>query len=115
MLVLAAIYWVLLFGFVSRRFECHADLYSFESIANPSALPDALATLSILGGAPRRASSWRHFSVGKRIDLLHQVAARPETARALKTRIAVMKAALLALFVACVARLLVQRPELFGL
>ena len=114
MLGLAAVYWALVFGFVSRRLEQEADLFSIWSTEHPEDFLTALEKLSSLGGTPRAASHWRHFSIARRVDWLRRVLAEPEVGRRFARRMRVLKIAVVAGFGLLAARLLLFRPELFG-
>ncbi len=66
--------WVLGFGWLSRRAEQEADLYSLNLTG------DLMALVSSLGQVahPRRArGGWRHFSPLRRIRFLEEVEIRP--------------------------------------
>jgi len=115
MLGFAAIYWVLIFGFVSRRMEQQADLFSIEAVEEPRSFVSALQRLAALSGAQSGFASWRHFSIPRRIAFLLGVLAAPSRAKRLRAAIAAMQVALVGLLVLGAARLLVFRPHLFGL
>ncbi|MBI5364243.1 MAG: M48 family metalloprotease [Planctomycetes bacterium] len=55
------------FGWLSRRFELEADLYSLALLRDPQALIDALEKV---GGSFRDVASWRHFSTSRRVEFL---------------------------------------------
>lgn len=55
------------FGWLSRRFELEADLYSLALLRDPQALIDALEKV---GGSFRDVASWRHFSTARRVEFL---------------------------------------------
>jgi len=115
MLLFAVAYWALVFGFVSRRMEQQADMFSLRSIERPEALLSALDKLGALGHAPRRASFWRHFSIDRRIAFLRRIMSDPAKARGFDLRIAALKGGIIALSAAGFLRLLLYRPGLFGL
>jgi Zn-dependent protease with chaperone function len=73
--------WYFAFGFMSRRFELDADLYSLELLGNPEALIHALERV---GGRLRDVASWRHFSTSERVRFLSRAWLDPEVARALR-------------------------------
>ncbi|MFN0007452.1 MAG: M48 family metallopeptidase [Planctomycetota bacterium] len=66
--------WLLVFGYVSRRFELEADLYCLELLGDTSAL---IAALEKVGGHFRDVASWRHFSTADRVRFLTQVTTDP--------------------------------------
>ncbi len=59
--------WYVSFGFLSRRFELDADLFSLELLGDPRALINALERV---GGGFRDIASWRHFSTARRVRFL---------------------------------------------
>ncbi|MBI9017608.1 MAG: M48 family metalloprotease [Phycisphaerae bacterium] len=87
--IAAIVGWFVLFGWVSRRFERQADVYAAGSLFIPYERPDCLsmhgaATMSnalhriaILNGISVHAKSWRHSSLGSRMEFLHQLATEP--------------------------------------
>lgn len=70
-MVAAFILWYLSFGWLSRRFELEADLYSMQLTGDPEALIEALERV---GGHARDTSGWRHFSTRDRVRFLHRAA-----------------------------------------
>ena len=72
---LAVVIWSLGFGWMSRRFELQADLYSLALLRDPVALSSALEDV---GGHAREATGWRHFSIGDRLRYIARVVADPE-------------------------------------
>jgi STE24 endopeptidase len=115
MVALAGVYWALVFGFVSRRLEQEADLFSIWSIEQPVDFLTALEKLAALGGTPRAAAHWRHFSIARRVAWLQRVLENPEVGRRFVRRLRVLKIVILAAFALLLARLLIVRPELFGM
>jgi len=107
MLVFAALYWVFVFGFLSRRLEQQADLYSLRMSSEPTAFVTALQKLSALSGTPSGAGSWRHFSISHRTSFLRQVMAHPERARRAERAVRLVQLAVVMLFAISCARLLV--------
>jgi Zn-dependent protease with chaperone function len=86
-LVLAImIVWYFAFGFMSRRFELDADLYSVELLGNHDAL---IRALERVGGRLRDVASWRHFSTSERVRFLSNAALDPSIARALRRNLRV--------------------------
>ncbi len=63
--------WYVCFGWLSRRFELEADLYSMQLTGDPEALIQALERVS---GGNRDRSGWRHFSTARRVSFLHRAA-----------------------------------------
>ena len=115
MLGFAAVYWVFIFGFVSRRLEQQADIFSIRAASNSSAFIQALEKLARLSRMPRKLGSWRHFSLGRRIDFLRKAVANPEVASRSLTRIFLLEGTLLGLFVLGLVRLILVHPEILWL
>ncbi|MEZ5975012.1 MAG: M48 family metallopeptidase [Planctomycetota bacterium] len=63
--------WYLCFGWLSRRLELEADLYSMQLTGDPDALIQALDRV---GGSNRERGGWRHFSTSRRVRFLHRCA-----------------------------------------
>jgi len=114
MLVLAGVYWAVVFGFVSRRLEQEADLFSLRNIENPQEFLTALEKLSAVSGVPRAANHWRHFSIARRVEWMKKVLAQPEVGTRFLRRLRMLKLGILATLGLLLARLLIVRPELFG-
>jgi Zn-dependent protease with chaperone function len=68
--------WYLTFGYLSRRFELEADLYSLELLHDPEGL---IGALERVGGRLRDVASWRHFSTAERVRFIAEAARSPET------------------------------------
>ncbi len=67
----ALVLWYVTFGWLSRRFELEADLYSMQLTGDPEAL---IGALERVGGHSRDTSGWRHFSTRDRVRFLHRAA-----------------------------------------
>ena len=63
----ALLAWFFSFGWLSRRFELDADLFSLQTVRD---LPALVSALERVGGRDREASGWRHFGVGPRVRFL---------------------------------------------
>lgn len=70
----------LAFGWLSRRCELEADLYSASLLGDPRPIVDALEKV---GGGFRDVASWRHFSTARRVDFLQRAAIDPNLERGL--------------------------------
>lgn len=85
---LFVVYWWLLLGFISRRFECQADLFGATAVGDPKIFIDALEKISDLSGNVRAKRSWRHFSVAQRVhfleDYFESLASRHRFRRAIR-------------------------------
>lgn len=109
-LCVLGLYMLLVFGFLSRRFERQADLYGCRAVScgrpgcpphldvnalepsRPMAMPEvcpmgirifasALANVARLNGMEPRARSWRHGSIARRIAFLETLEGRPDRER----------------------------------
>ncbi len=72
-------YWAFFFGYVSRRFEREADLFSVSNISRPQAFLSALEKIAALSGRNRGQGGWRHFSIARRTCFLREAAASEAT------------------------------------
>ncbi len=115
MLAFAGAYWMLAFGFISRRMELQADLFGLRAVRNPISLLSALGKLAAMSSTPRRIASWRHFSIEERLHFLHGVLSDPPKAARFRLKIAAIQLAVVGLLALGTARLLLLRPELFGI
>lgn len=79
--------WFVTFGWLSRRFELEADLFSFEVVRDLSALVSALERV---GGMDRTRNGWRHFSVKRRVQFLGRAASDPRFVRGFRGRLRAM-------------------------
>jgi hypothetical protein len=76
--------WYLGFGFLSRRAELEADLYSIELTGD---LDGMIGALELVGSPHTRSiTSWRHFSTEQRVAFLRSAALDPRIASKLKAR-----------------------------
>jgi len=78
--------WALGFGWMSRRFELQADLYSLRLLGDPNPLIQALEEVS--GAHGRARTSWRHFSTERRVAFLVDVSRDPRVGQRLERRLA---------------------------
>lgn len=104
--------WLVLFGWISRRFERQADMFGVrtlalagvpctaacafhqkqDAVADRSESPlcrtaasifgDTLNDVAHLNGIPAESPSWRHGSISSRSRVLQRLALEPDTARA---------------------------------
>jgi Zn-dependent protease with chaperone function len=72
--VLLAVFWGLIFGFTSRRLEQAADVFAARNVS-PATFGAALDRIGFLSGGSRTMSSWRHFSLDKRVRFMEKAAA----------------------------------------
>ncbi|MFT5155355.1 MAG: Zn-dependent protease with chaperone function, partial [Planctomycetota bacterium] len=82
-LLSAVVIWLFSFGWLSRRYELDADLYSIALIGDGPAM---ISALERLGGRLRDVAGWRHFSIGTRIRFLHRAMNDPDFASAFRRR-----------------------------
>jgi tetratricopeptide (TPR) repeat protein len=71
---LLIVFWGVIFGFTSRRFEQAADVFAAQKVS-PAVFGSALERIGFLSGGSRTMSSWRHFSIDKRVLFMEQAAA----------------------------------------
>lgn len=114
-------FWVLLFGFVSRRFETEADLVGMKlafpepqpGFANSRRFGSALYRVAALNRMPADLGSWRHWSVQIRSYLLLEAEARPESGlRHERACSAIRSACLMGLFFALFYGVFLVRGQL---
>ena len=102
MLAFGAFYWVVVFGYVSRRMELQADVYAVSAVEAPSAFLSALARLRALSRSPGGTSLWRHFSLDQRIALLERLRDDPAATAAFQRSVARLKRVFLLLAAAAI-------------
>ncbi|MBL8858757.1 MAG: M48 family metalloprotease [Planctomycetes bacterium] len=73
--------WFFSFGFLSRRFELEADLFSQDLLGEVRSL---ISALEKVGGHFRDIASWRHFSTAERVNFLERAQVDPNVGRRLK-------------------------------
>jgi Zn-dependent protease with chaperone function len=66
--------WFLVFGWLSRRFELEADLYSVDLLGDA---PGLISALERVGGRLRDVAGWRHFSTADRIAFIARAISDP--------------------------------------
>jgi len=91
LLAVLAVYWVGLFGFLSRRIEREADLDGAFAAGGPGGMVRALRRIEALHGSrPGWLSSFRHYSNPRRVETLLRGALDPglrEAARRTRRRL----------------------------
>lgn len=75
---LMAAFFILGFGFASRRFETEADIHAISTIEEPDHFARALETVGLHLGILRRKGGIRHFGVGRRIGLINRWRCEPD-------------------------------------
>ncbi|MBI5064204.1 MAG: M48 family metalloprotease, partial [Desulfatitalea sp.] len=71
MLIFAVLFWVVVFGYASRRFEMEADLFGAQLVGSAIVFIQALRKIAIINNIPAEFKSLQHFSIGRRTFLLH--------------------------------------------
>ena len=71
-LPLFLLYLLVILGYLSRRFETEADIYGAAAVGDPALFIRTLEKVAAATGAERNRSSWRHFSVERRVFLLRR-------------------------------------------
>ncbi len=103
---------LLAFGWLSRRFELEADLFSLDVLGEVRSLMSALEKV---GGQFRDIGGWRHFSTADRVAFLERAQVDPNVGRRLRRDLRRFTYAGIALFVITGAiqahRLLGALPE----
>jgi STE24 endopeptidase len=121
-LVSFGLYFLLIFGHVSRRFERQADVFGCRAVScgraacpphadidhGPGPIPspvalcpvgirifaNALANVAALNGMEPEARSWRHGSIARRIAFLEGLEGRPEAERRFQLGVSRLRLAL---------------------
>jgi Zn-dependent protease with chaperone function len=93
--------WYSAFGYLSRRTELEADLYSVEITGDSAAM---ISALEQVGGPHGRAKrSWRHFGTAERVRFLRNASSDPSLATRLRRKLRVASVAGVALAALAVA------------
>lgn len=87
---------LLAFGWLSRRFELEADLFSLDVLGEVRSLMSALEKV---GGHLRDIAGWRHFSTADRVAFLERAQADPNVGRRFRRDLQRFTYAGIALFV----------------
>lgn len=80
----ALVLWLLAFGWISRRAELEADLYSLELLRDGIGITSALQSVA---PASHSRTGWRHFSTRERIQFLDRAVSDPAVGRRLRRRV----------------------------
>lgn len=67
-----AVYWVFLFGALSKRFELEADVYGVDATSDPNLFILTLEKVARLARIERKTRAPRHFSIAGRTDFLRR-------------------------------------------
>ncbi len=76
-ILLLAVKWRLIFGYLSRACERQADLAGAELCGDDSSMQTALRSVAHLSGQSEDAPSWRHYTIAERVAFLDRVAQDP--------------------------------------
>ncbi len=93
--VVVGLYWGLLFGWLSRRFEREADLLAADAVGDPELFARALERIALINGRPTQRPGWRHFSVAERARFLRESARDPEPRSRALVQVRLIRRALL--------------------
>lgn len=102
-LVLFAVYWGVVFGFLSRRFELEADVFAAEALGDTALLVGTLEKISGMSGRSRSLWSWRHFSIANRVEFLTRYRTDPALRRSFRRKLRLLVAGTVIVLVAGLA------------
>lgn len=114
-LLFVLVFMGLALGWVSRRLEQEADVYALDT--TPAAedgthpLAKALDRIAWEGGAERERDSWRHFSIARRVAFASAYLADPIVRARYRTRLGLVRLALVAAIVAAVTTAAIRLPR----
>lgn len=94
--VVVGLYWGVLFGWLSRRFEREADLVAAQLVGDAEPFARALEKIAFINGRPPERPGWRHFSVARRVRFLREAALNPAAAERALAQAALLRRALIA-------------------
>jgi len=101
--VLVAVWFGVVFGWVSRRFEQEADVFGIETLPMPDPAADpathpfarAMERLGSEVGAIREVTGWRHFSIADRVAFVRSYLTDDAVRRSFRRSILVLRTTLL--------------------
>ncbi len=76
-IAIVVLYWRVIFGFLSRRFERQADIYGAETAGSTEPMITALEKLAVVSGRPREVPDWTHYSIAERVEFLESIESDP--------------------------------------
>ncbi len=117
-IALFVLWFGMVFGWVSRRFEQEADVYALDTLTPRSAdaaeaahpFVQALERIGAEVGAIREVTGWRHFSIAERVAFARSYAADADVRRAWRRSIFVLRATLLVMIFGFVLAAAVRVP-----
>lgn len=71
------LYWRVIFGYISRRFERQADLYGVKVAGSADPMISALEKLAQASGRSKNHPNWTHYTIAERIGFLEDVKQKP--------------------------------------
>jgi Zn-dependent protease with chaperone function len=92
-LALAAIYAIVLFGFISRRCERQADLFGAATVSTDVFI-NALEKVADINGISRTRFSWLHPSIAQRVEFLRTMSDQPARRQRFHLSVVAMQLAL---------------------
>ena len=110
--------WLILFGWLSRRFERQADVHGAWVVGNEGnpagdtsnlsehgvmVMSAALRRIALLNGVSMASRSWRHSSLNSRVAFLQQLARQPNGLKKFNRFIRIIKLLMIFVLVAAVA------------
>lgn len=115
---MVVIWFGVVFGWISRRFEQEADVYGLETLgpdrplADEETHPFARALERIADEAPemREVTGWRHFSIGERVAFVRSYTQDPEVRRETNKAIGKLRLTLLVVIGGLVALTALEVP-----
>lgn len=94
----AVAFWVLFFGYASRRFEMEADVEGARLIGDAGLFLRALRNVAMINGLPMDVRSLQHFSIARRTALLAGAEEDPAVADEIRRTALRLKMGLVAFF-----------------
>lgn len=80
--IVIAVYFRLVFGWLSRTMERQADIFALDKAGRPEPMMDALERIALAAGNVRRQDSWHHIGIADRARFLRECGDNPEIAAA---------------------------------
>ena len=109
--LLFAVYLRVVFGFISRRFERQADLFSVLMMDGADPLACGLEKIAFFTGHPRTARCWHHRSIDERIRFIREAEREPTIRRRHDHDVGVIKRIIL---LSCAALVLATASDFLG-
>jgi len=100
--VVVGVYWGVLFGWISRRFEQEADLDAAGVVGSGEVFAQALEKIAYINGRSPEKRGWRHFSIARRARFLREADGNGAVREGALAQVALIRRVLLAGTVAVV-------------